>query len=266
MRILITGACGVIGRIVVKSLFTNHSLCLLDIIAPQEIKDDELRYIASKHQFVKIDVASRSALQNLIRDFKPLAVIHFAAVLGRETPWEQILSSNVAGAINVFETSLDEGVKQVVYASTNNIYGGYEDEAGKSGIPLHLQLTPPLLNESVLPKPDSRYAVTKKMIEDYANYLSSHSDIKTIGLRIGTVREIDNPELQENEKEQIPRFRTTWLYHQDLSQLVHLCLKSNRTGVYNAISRLPGAPGVFIDVSKAITDLGYMPSKGGTHG
>lgn len=266
MRILITGAAGVMGRILTKALASNHALVLVDMRVPQETADDKFCHVATQHTYVKMDISDQSGLQQLMRASNPDAVIHLAAILGKQTAWEQILRSNVVGAINVLEASLDAKVDRVIYASSNNVYGGYEEEAAGTGNPLHMQDTPFMLREDTLPRPDSRYAVAKLMVEEYATFLSKHFGLRTFGLRIGTVRELDNPELQSEETEQIPRFRTTWLYHRDLVQLVQLCLTTEREhGIYNAISAYPGTPGVFIDISNAIAELGYSP-QGGNHG
>lgn len=260
MRILITGASGVIGRILTKAWSTKHSLILADILEPREIQDEPFIHAADNHAFARIDMAEASDVKSLIENYSPQAVIHLAAILGRKTPWEQVLRSNLAGAINVLEISAALRVDRVIYASTNNIYGGYEEEALRAGTPLHLQSTPVLLSEDFPPRPDSRYAVAKLMVEQYATYLSLTHGFPTFGLRIGTVRDLDNPEQQLKEADLIPRFKKTWLYHRDLIQLVELCLTSMRdNGIYNAISGRPGVPGVFINIGKAIEQLGYSP-------
>ncbi|MGH8609398.1 MAG: NAD-dependent epimerase/dehydratase family protein, partial [Gammaproteobacteria bacterium] len=250
MRILITGASGVVGRILTNALAQTHSLILADIRKPNETDDESYLRIAARHAFAKVDVYERSAVQRLVKTFNPQAVVHLAAILGRETPWEDVLHFNLVGAINVLEISLSFRLERVIYASTNNIYGGYEEDAIRAGQPLHLQTSPQLLSEDVTPRPDSRYAVAKLMVEKYASYLSTRHGLRTFGLRIGTVRELDDPGQQATEPELIPRFRKTWLHHRDLVQLVELSLRSSRSyGIYNAISGRPGTPGVFIDIS-----------------
>jgi nucleoside-diphosphate-sugar epimerase len=265
MRILITGASGVIGRILTKALTSDHSLILVDLRSLEETADHKFRQIATQYKYVRLDISNQSSIQQLIITSKPDAVIHLAAVLGRHASWEEILGSNIVGAINVIEVSLDAQVDRVIYASSNNVYGGYEQEATSAGNPLHMQENPRLLTEDTQPRPDSRYAIAKLMIEEYANFISRYYKLRTFGLRIGTVREMDNPELQSEETQLIPRFKTTWLYHQDLIQLFHLCLTTGlKHGIYNAISGKPGTPGIFIDVSKAINELSYSP-KGRNH-
>ncbi len=257
---MITGASGTIGRILTKSLINEYSLILVDIKSPDEVNDNDFQSIAYHHPFVKGDISEKSIIDNIFNEYKPDIVIHLAAVLGKNTDWNEIVRINIIGAINILEISLLHKVERVLYASSNNVYGGYEDEAIKNGKPLYFQENPTMMKEDTTPRPDSRYAVAKLMIEEYAKYLSKWYRLRTFGLRIGTVREIDNPNLQLNESDLIPRFKKTWLSHNDLIQIVKLCLKSNIDhGLYNAISGLPGAPGVFIDITKAIIELGYRP-------
>ncbi len=260
MRILITGASGLIGRVLTKTLSRSHSLFLTDVRSPEETADQDYIKISQQSMFLKIDLSDHSAVKDVFSLSEPEAVIHLAAVLGRKTPWEIILSSNINSSINVLETALSSKVDRVIYASTNNVYGGYEEEATAHGRSLYLQERPLLLREDMLVKPDSRYAVAKLIIEEYASFLSNRFGLRTIGLRIGTVREIDDPDSQTVEADLIPRFKSTWLYHEDLIQLINLCLVTEvKHGVYNAISRYPGLPGVFIDISKSIEELGYNP-------
>ena len=260
MKVLITGASGTIGRILTKALVNECSLALVDIKSPDEINDKQFHSIAYHHSFIKEDISQNSITEKIINNFKPDAIIHLAAILGRETDWYDIIRINLIGTINVFEISLSAKVDRVIYASSNNVYSGYEEEAIRRGNPLHLQINPTMMREDTTPSPDSRYAVAKLMVEEYAKYLSHWFGLRTFGLRIGTVREIDDPNLQLNESDLIPRFKKTWLTHNDLIQIVKLCLKTNvNYGIYNAISGIPGSPGVFIDVTKAIIELGYRP-------
>lgn len=124
MRILITGASGVVGRILTKALAQTLSLILADIREPNETDDESYLRIAARHAFAKADIYDRSALQRPVKTSNLHAVVHLAAVLGRETPWEDVLRANVVGAINVLEISLSFRVERAIYASTNNIYGG----------------------------------------------------------------------------------------------------------------------------------------------
>jgi len=265
MKILITGASGVIGRVLTKNLCREHDLGLVDIKIPGETKDPDYIEIAKAHTFFQADLSDFLRVDALLRSFKPVAVIHLAAVLGRDTAWFEVFKNIVQSSVFLFESSLSNSVERIIYASSNNVYEGYEREAEMLGHPLYTRENQQLIREDFPPKPFIHYAIAKLMVEEYALFLSGKYNLKTFGLRIGTVREIDDPDLQTGERDLIPRFRTTWLYHSDLVQLVELCIQINIIGgIYNAISGYPGEPGVFIDISKAMRELGYKP-KGGIH-
>lgn len=263
MKILITGAHGLIGRIASQGLDADgHTLCLLDCRTTAEIGDAAQVQLAAKHQCITGDIAEEHLLDTLLQEFAPDAVLHLAAVGGKQCPFEPILQTNLVGSIRLFEACLEHRIKRVIWTSTNNIYGGYEDAAIAQQQPLYNQPKPMLLDTEASPRPYSRYAVSKSMLEEYAHYLAQYHGLPILGLRIGSVRHIDDPENQPNERYQpVERLRATWLYHHDLLQLLRCCLKTSRTsGCYNAISGLPGSFGVHMDISRTMADLGYRPT------
>ncbi|MEC9186233.1 MAG: NAD(P)-dependent oxidoreductase, partial [Pseudomonadota bacterium] len=73
-------------------------------------------------------------------------ILHFGGCAG-EAPWETILGANIVGMRNVFEAAWLCGVKRVVWASSNHAVGFYR--RGET------------IDQTVYPKPDSRYGVSK---------------------------------------------------------------------------------------------------------
>lgn len=78
-------------------------------------------------------------------------------------------SVNVGGTVSVMEAMRDAGVKRVVLASSGAVYGE--------------QLDQPLV-ESMAPKPDSPYAVSKLAAEYYVRTIGALWGIETVALRV----------------------------------------------------------------------------------
>ena len=117
-RILITGAAGKIGEVLRKGLRGNYSLIrLVDIAslgkaeAGEEIYPTDIRDIASLEKaMVGID-----------------CVVHLAGV-PEEAEWEKVLSLNIEGCYNAFEAARRQGVKRVIFASSNHAVGFHRRE------------------------------------------------------------------------------------------------------------------------------------------
>jgi len=72
------------------------------------------------------DILDKARLQAVLRQHKPLAVLHFAAFayVGEsvEQP-EMYYENNVTGALTLLEAMLSEGIKQIIFSSTCATYG-----------------------------------------------------------------------------------------------------------------------------------------------
>src|SRR5690606_18062076 len=82
------------------------------------------------------------------------------------------------------------GVKQVVYASSNHAVGTYELENVPELWDLH---DPRQWDHTAELRPDSYYGVSKVYGEAMARYYVDHHDMRTVCLRIGGVRDPENP-------------------------------------------------------------------------
>ena len=75
-------------------------------------------------------------------------------------------------------------------------------------------------------------------------------DSSSICLRIGSVTKDDDPRID-------PRFKSTWLSHRDLVQLVRKSLTADvKFGIYYGVSNNAKR---FWDISNAEAELGYHP-------
>lgn len=134
--ILITGGTGSFGKAFVKELLKNHHPKAIRILSRDELKQWEMQQQLKKHPNFKLlrffigDVRDSNRLYRACEDTD--IVIHAAAlkqVPAAEYNPIECIKTNVLGAENVVNASIDAGVKNVVALSTDkasspiNLYG-----------------------------------------------------------------------------------------------------------------------------------------------
>lgn len=123
------------------------------------------------------------------------AVIHMGGV-STEQPWEPILAGNIVGMVNLYEAARKQGVKRIIFASSNHVTGFYrQDEVIDTRMP---------------PKPDGFYGLSKAFGEDLAQLYWDRWGIETVSLRIGSSYAYPKDR----------RMLSTWLSFDDLERAI----------------------------------------------
>lgn len=166
MRFLVTGGAGFLGTALVNQLAkTGHEVRVLD-----DLTSGDKSHLHPDAYFMRGDVHNIPKLWSLLQDVD--CVYHLAA---RVSVAESILYPrdynhvNVGGTVSLMEAIRDAGVQRVVLASSGAVYGVQE-----------IQPVP----ESVIPQPDSPYAVSKLAAEQYVHTIGALWGIETVALRI----------------------------------------------------------------------------------
>src|SRR5438477_2898415 len=126
--VLITGAAGGIGtrlRRLLKGVYPH--LRLSDLKTPSDPAADE--------DFVAADLADPAAVERVVDGVDGIVHLGGHSVEG---PWETILSANIVGCYNLFETARRKGVKRIVFASSNHAVGFYP-RARRIGVDDHVR-------------------------------------------------------------------------------------------------------------------------------
>ena len=135
-KILITGGTGSFGKECVKLLLHKYkNIKKLVIFSRDELKQYEMRKIYSdkKYPFLRFFLGDIRDYSRLSRAFDDIdIIIHAAALkhvpLAENDPLE-FIKTNVYGAQNIIEASLERGIKKVITLSTDkasapiNLYG-----------------------------------------------------------------------------------------------------------------------------------------------
>ena len=123
MKYFLTGGSGLIGTCLLRRL-------------------DELGHERYNYDIVEGDnILAPASLERALAGFAPDVVIHLAAQSGvesaRDKPFET-LTLNVMGTVNVLEACLQAGVKNILVASSNHVYGKQPDQIlSYAGFGLH---------------------------------------------------------------------------------------------------------------------------------
>lgn len=177
-----TGAAGFIGFHTAKALLERGDEVLgidnLNAYYDPKLKAARLAILERdpKFRFAKLDIADRSAVQDVFDRQKFDRVVHLAAQAGvRHSMLDPHLyvQSNITGFLHVLEGCRLQGVQHLVYASTSSVYGA--------------NTRMPFSEKQNVDHPLTLYAATKKANESMAHSYSSLYGLPTTGLRFFTV-------------------------------------------------------------------------------
>lgn len=229
-KVLITGAAGRIGQVCRAELSSRYDLRLMYHRTVLPAAEGEEVVIGSISDLAVMEEACAGVD----------AVVHMAGNPSVRAPWEDILEANIKGVYAVYEAAHRQGVKRVVFASTNHVTGYYE----KEGV-----YTRPDMPE----RPDSYYGASKAFGEDLGQYYADAFGLGVICLRIGSFQ--PDKAIRERGSD---RILATWLSHRDCVQMVWRGIEAVdvQFGIYYGIS---GNTRAYWDIANARRDLGYEP-------
>ena len=180
-------------------------------------------------------------------------VVHLAAYLGSDD-WEGQMRGNIAGTYNVFEAARQAGVKRVVFASSGNAIRGYErDEPYRSIAAGDYASVPPdfprITHEMV--RPEGIYGAAKVFGEALGRYYSDAYGMSVLCARIGRVT--------KNNRPNAPRDRSIYLSHDDVAQMLHLCVDAPDALKYDVFLAISNNKWGYRDIEHPRRVLGYEP-------
>jgi nucleoside-diphosphate-sugar epimerase len=243
-KILITGAAGLLGRVLVDGLGERYAVSGID------------RTGSRGGQLRRVDMANPKGLDSLFEGFD--TVIDLAALPSEHTSWGDVWRNNLPATMNALEAAQRGRVRRYVFASSNHVTGMYERDPPYAAIAVgdYDGLDPretPLIEPSWPLRPDGPYALGKALGEAAARYYSDAFSLSAICLRIGTVNRDNRP--------LTPRHFATLLSHADLLRLVQAAVTAPaelRFGIYYGVSRNTWR---FWDISDARDEIGYDPQE-----
>lgn len=222
MRVLITGAAGRIGTVLVQALSAEFDLRLTDQVIPAWLTDDM--------DFVVADITDDDEVAALCRGVD--AVVHLAGH-PNSTDWSVVGSLNIDSARRVFETAAMAGATRLVYASSIHVCGYHPADAR--------------LDERLSVRPDGPYGVSKAAAEQILQYVVDRYAISGVAMRICSFR----PEPS------LARELSTWISPADTVRLVRASLNASIQG-FHAIWGISNNRRAKVD-RESWAAIGYAP-------
>ena len=195
-RLLLTGAAGGLGRELRPRLKAHCAVLRLSDIA-------DLGVAAPGEELMPARLEQADAVLALLAGVD--AVVHLGGV-SVEGPFEPILQANIVGAYNLYEAARRQGVRRIVFASSNHVIGFYRQDE--------------VIDTQVPQRPDGFYGLSKAFGENIARLYFDRYGIETACLRIGS----SFPEPRDR------RMLATWLSFDDLERLVVASLSAPVVG------------------------------------
>lgn len=226
-RVLITGATGGVGLVLVDGLREEYEL-VQHGRTPRTPEQEKVLRAA--------DLSSYDEVLALMEGVD--TVVHLGGSASPESSWDDVLEANIIGLRNVLEAARETGVRRVVFASSNHAMGMYDR---KEEWPVY---------SSQLQRGDSLYGVSKAFGEILGRFYHDEHGLDFIALRIGWMSE----DPMEADKELL---HAMWLSEGDTVRVVRAAIEAEVTyGLYYAISDNPDRRW---DITDTMLELGYRP-------
>ena len=167
-KIAVTGGAGLLGNHVVKLLSNHAAVTSIDINKP--VAQNRLPV-----KFIEASITNFEEMKNALRGHD--ALIHLAAIPNpREASLELTFNTNVQGAWTVMQAAEEVGIKRVVVASSDSVFG--------------LSYNPPDWKPRFLPvdethatRPTEVYSLSKKVTEAIAESFAARQNMEVISIR-----------------------------------------------------------------------------------
>jgi len=236
LKVLATGGAGFIGSAFVRqAVKEGWDVAVLDALTYAGDLE-RLKEVDGKYKFYHVDLVERKTVFDVLEDFRPEVVVHFAAESHVDRSILdplRFIRSNVEGTVNLLDASKEFKVERFINISTDEVYG----ELGEEG---HFTEESPL-------NPNSPYSVSKAGAD-----MLGRAYYRTYKLPVITVRPSNNygpwqyPEklipviiLKALRDEPIPVYGNgmnvrQWLYVEDCAEAVLNIVKDGKEGeIYN---------------------------------
>ncbi|HIS35667.1 TPA: UDP-glucose 4-epimerase GalE [Candidatus Scatousia excrementigallinarum] len=187
MAILVLGGAGYIGSHTVYELIDSGA----DVVIADNLQTGYIQAVHPKARFYKGDIRDKAFLDNLFKQEKFEAVIHFAAnSLVGESMVEPLkyYDNNLCGTMVLLKSMVENGIDNIVFSSTAATYGEPESI--------------PIL-ETDKTEPTNTYGETKLSMEKMFKWVSKAHGLRYVSLRYfnacgahvsGEIGEAHNPE------------------------------------------------------------------------
>jgi nucleoside-diphosphate-sugar epimerase len=169
MRIVVTGGSGKAGKWVVGDLRgRGHDVLNVDVVHDG----------SADHLCIVADLTDLGQARDVVDGAE--ALVHLAAIPAPEIrPTGETFRNNALSTYNVFQAAEGAGVRRVVWASSETVLG----------LPFDRPPDFAPIDESITPRPESSYSLSKLTGETMAEQFARRTGVAHVGLRISNIME-----------------------------------------------------------------------------
>ncbi|MBI4306153.1 MAG: NAD(P)-dependent oxidoreductase [Chloroflexi bacterium] len=243
-KVLVTGASGLIGGLVLKHLSGKYEFSALN------------RRPVAGVPCLQADIAEFDAIRPAFKGVE--TVLHLSAYTKDIQNWDETMRVTVHGTLNVFKAAHEAGVKRVVFMSSGSTMCGWEWYEGSPYGALargeydKIKQRWKLLDYRDAPRPDSPYAVGKLYGEACGRWYSDEHGMSVLVIRLGAVLDTNRPKLI--------RHFPGYLDHVDAVQMIDKCLSAPMSLKYDIFDAISENSTRWRDTSHAKEVLGWKPT------
>jgi nucleoside-diphosphate-sugar epimerase len=241
-KVLVTGASGLIGRLVISRLHRYEF---------SGLRRQPLEGIPYTRASVTDADAVRAACAGMDM------VLHLAAETQDYDDWDKVVATTMGGTLNVYRAAQDAGVRRVVFASAGSTMLGYQIDPGSVYGQLadnKLQQMPDdarMVLHTDPARPADFYSVGKLFGEQTGRLFSDRYGLSVLVIRIGAVLPGDKPT--------IVRELPGYLSHRDLVNVIDKTMSAPMTLRYDIFHAVSNNARRWRDVDHAREVLGWEP-------
>jgi UDP-glucose 4-epimerase len=223
-RVLVTGACGAVGQVLIQELAAAGVETLATDIRRHEDMPDGVG-------FMKLDVRGSDA-KRIVKDFKPDVIVHLASIVSptRGMTREFAHDVDVKGTRNVLDAAISHGVKRLVVTSSGAAYGYHADN------PVPLSESDPVRGN-----PEFAYSDHKRQVEEMlAEARASHPGLEQVVLQggYGAGRRAGEPDHRAVSPAEADRGRGSdspfvFIWTRDLARILMRAAGEGPAGIFN---------------------------------
>jgi nucleoside-diphosphate-sugar epimerase len=254
--IIVTGGSGKVGRACVKDLMAHgYDVTSVDLTPPPGLTNPPT---PGQVRFTRADVTDfgeAMAAVSMIdeRVEKVTGIVHLAAIPAPgQTPNHVAFTTNIVSTYNIFEAARQLGIRNVVWASSETVYG-VPYPKGPAYVPV----------DEDIQNPETAYSLSKALGEDMARHFCRwDKKMKIIGLRFSNVMEpadyVNFPAFDADPKS---RHFNLWTYidARDAAQAIRLALESKIRGA--EVFGIANADSVMSRPNEALLDKVFPKTK-----
>lgn len=222
-KVLVTGASGLIGQLVINRLGDRYAFSGLS------------RRPLTGIPYTQASVTDADAVRAACAGMD--MVLHLAAETQDYDDWDKVIDTTMGGTLNVFRAAQEAGVKRVVFASAGSTMLGYQFDPASTYAQLadnKLQRMPDdarMILHTDPARPADFYSVGKLFGEHTARLFSDRYGLSMLVIRVGAVLPEDKPT--------IVRELPGYLSHRDLVSIIDKTLSAPmdlRFDIFHAVS------------------------------